>query len=42
MRVLPRIRDRWLLKRIPPGPSVRLNQRRIFIMPTAVGMSFLV
>lgn len=42
MRVLPRIRDRWLLKRIPPGPGVRLNQRRIFIMPTAVGMSFLV
>ena len=42
MRVLPRIRDRWLLKRIPPSPSVRLNQRRIFIMPTAVGMSFLV
>lgn len=42
MRVLPRLRERWLLKRIPPGPSVRLNQRRIFIMPTAVGMSFLV
>jgi uncharacterized protein (DUF58 family) len=41
MRLLPRVRDRWLLKRIPPGPSVRLNQRRIFIMPTAVGLSFL-
>lgn len=41
MRLLPRLRDRWLLKRIPPGPSVRLDQRRIFIMPTAVGMSFL-
>lgn len=41
MRLLPRVRDRWLLKRIPPGPSVRLDQRRIFIMPTAVGMSFL-
>jgi uncharacterized protein (DUF58 family) len=42
MRLLPRLRDRWLLKRIPPGPSVRLDQRRIFIMPTAVGMSFVV
>lgn len=41
MRLLPRLRDRWLLKRIPPGPSVRLDQRRIFIMPTAVGISFL-
>ncbi|MFL9813127.1 DUF58 domain-containing protein [Stutzerimonas sp. VN223-3] len=41
MRLLPRVRDRWLLKRIPPGPNVRLDQRRIFIMPTAVGMSFL-
>ncbi len=41
MRLLPRIRDRWLLKRIPPGPSVRLDQRRIFIMPTAVGMTYL-
>ncbi len=42
MRLLPRLRDRWLLKRIPPGPSVRLDQRRIFIMPTAVGMSFVI
>ena len=42
MRLLPRLRDRWLLKRIPPGPSVRLDQRRIFIMPTAVGLSFII
>lgn len=41
MRLLPRVRDRWLLKRIPPGPSMRLDQRRIFIMPTPVGMTFL-
>lgn len=41
MRVLPRIRDRWLLKRVSPGPSVRLDQRRIFIMPTAVGMTYI-
>ncbi|WP_413043430.1 DUF58 domain-containing protein [Pseudomonas sp. YJ42] len=41
MRLLPRIRERWLLKRIPPGPSMRLDQRRIFIMPTPVGMTFL-
>jgi len=40
--VLPRFRDRWLLRRIPPASSVRLNQRRIFIMPTAVGLAFLV
>lgn len=42
MRILPRFRDRWLLRRIPPAPSVQLNQRRIFIMPTAVGLAFLV
>ncbi len=42
MRLLPRFRDRWLLRRIPPASSVRLNQRRIFIMPTAVGLAFLV
>ena len=42
MRFLPRFRDRWLLRRIPPGPSVRLDQRRIFIMPTAVGVAFVV
>jgi len=40
--LLPRFRDRWLLRRIPPASSVRLNQRRIFIMPTAVGLAFLV
>ncbi len=42
MRLLPRLREGWLLKRIPPGPSVRLDQRRIFIMPTAVGISFII
>ena len=42
MRFVPRFRDRWLLRRIPPGPSVRLDQRRIFIMPTAVGVAFVV
>lgn len=42
MRLLPRVRDRWLLKRIPPGPKVRLDQRRIFIMPTAVGLTYVV
>ena len=42
MRLLPRARERWLLKRIPPGPSVRLDQRRIFIMPSAVGMAFMI
>lgn len=41
MRLLPRLRDRWLLKRLPPGPSMRLDQRRIFIMPTPLGMIFL-
>lgn len=41
MRLLPRLRERWLLKRIPPGPTVRLDQRRIFIMPTAIGMTYL-
>lgn len=42
MRLLPRTRERWLLKRIPPEPNVRLDQRRIFIMPSAVGMAFMV
>ncbi|MBD3737104.1 MAG: DUF58 domain-containing protein [Pseudomonas balearica] len=41
MRLLPRFRDRWLLQRIPPAPSVRLDQRRIFIMPTRTGLAFL-
>ena len=41
VRLLPRFRDRWLLRRIPPASSVRLNQRRIFIMPTAVGLTFM-
>lgn len=42
MRLLPRTRERWLLKRIPPGPNVRLDQRRIFIMPSAVGLAFMI
>ena len=25
---------RWLARRIPPAASVRLNQRRIFIVPS--------
>ncbi|UIP88049.1 MULTISPECIES: DUF58 domain-containing protein [Pseudomonas] len=41
MRLLPRLRERWLLLRIPPAPSMRLDQRRIFIMPTRVGLAFL-
>ncbi|AJE15077.1 hypothetical protein QX25_04905 [Stutzerimonas stutzeri] len=41
MRLLPRFRDRWLLQRVPPAPSVRLDQRRIFIMPTRTGLAFL-
>ncbi|MGG2397063.1 DUF58 domain-containing protein [Pseudomonas sp. SH1-B] len=33
---------RWLAKRIPPAASVRLNQRRIFILPSRVGAAFAV
>lgn len=40
MRLLPRFRERWLLRRIPPAPSVQLDQRRIFIMPSRVGLAF--
>lgn len=40
MRVLPRFPDRWLQRRIPAGPSVQLDQRRIFIMPTLVGLAY--
>ncbi|MEX6502812.1 DUF58 domain-containing protein [Pseudomonas zhanjiangensis] len=32
--------DRWLARRIPQSPVVRLNQRRIFILPTRVGAAF--
>ncbi|MFY1053850.1 DUF58 domain-containing protein [Ectopseudomonas khazarica] len=33
---------RWLARRIPPAASVRLNQRRIFIVPSRVGAAFTV
>ncbi|PAU65328.1 hypothetical protein BZL41_07215 [Pseudomonas sp. PIC25] len=32
--------NRWLDRRIPAAASVRLNQRRIFIIPTRVGLAF--
>jgi uncharacterized protein (DUF58 family) len=32
--------NRWLARRIPAANSVRLNQRRIFIIPTRVGLAF--
>ena len=32
--------SRWLDKRIPPARHVRLNQRRIFIVPTRQGLLF--
>ncbi|BBP82188.1 DUF58 domain-containing protein [Pseudomonas sp. USHLN015] len=38
-RVRPRW-NRWLAKRIPPAAEVRLNQRRIFIIPTRTGLAF--
>ncbi len=31
---------RWLSRRIPPASSVRLDQRRIFIIPSAAGAVF--
>ncbi|MDX5371048.1 MAG: DUF58 domain-containing protein [Pseudomonadaceae bacterium] len=31
---------RWIARRIPPAAQVRLNQRRIFIMPDRVGAAF--
>lgn len=33
--------SRWLAKRIPAAASVQLNQRRIFILPSRVGVAFL-
>ena len=33
--------NRWLARRIPAASSVQLNQRRIFILPTRVGVAFL-
>ncbi|MCY1262472.1 hypothetical protein D9M68_590120 [compost metagenome] len=32
--------DRWLARRIPPASQVRLDQRRIFILPTLAGVAF--
>lgn len=32
--------DRWLARRIPPASQVRLDQRRIFILPTRAGLAF--
>lgn len=32
--------DHWLARRIPAAASVRLDQRRIFIIPTLVGAAF--
>lgn len=34
--------NRWLSRRIPVAASVRLNQRRIFIIPSQVGLAFMV
>ena len=34
--------NRWLARRIPAASSVRLNQRRIFIIPSQVGAAFIV
>lgn len=31
---------RWLDRRIPPGPVIRLSQRNVFIFPTATGFAF--
>ncbi|MFV8816650.1 DUF58 domain-containing protein [Haliea sp. E17] len=31
---------RWLEQRLPPSRSVTLNQRRVFILPTATGVFF--
>ncbi|WP_028238839.1 DUF58 domain-containing protein [Stutzerimonas azotifigens] len=39
---LQRLRDRWLARRLPAATSVQLTQRSIFIVPTTVGMAFLV
>ena len=33
--------NRWLARRIPAAASVRLNQRRIFIIPSRVGAAFM-
>lgn len=32
--------QRWLQRRIPPAASVRLDHRRIFILPTRTGLAF--
>ena len=33
--------QRWIARRIPPQQQVTLNQRRIFILPSKVGLAFL-
>ena len=32
---------RWLDRRLPAAPSVTLNHRKLFVLPTAAGMGFL-
>lgn len=32
--------QRWIARRIPPAPSLQLNQRRIFIVPSGQGAAF--
>lgn len=34
--------QRWLARRIPPASRIKLDHRRIFIMPTRTGMFYLV
>nr|WP_237709687.1 DUF58 domain-containing protein [Microbulbifer agarilyticus] len=32
---------RWLDRRLPPAPTVTLNHRKLFVLPAAAGMGFL-
>lgn len=41
-RLFARRLDHWLERRIPPAREVRLDQRRIFILPTTQGLVFAV
>jgi len=34
--------DRWLNRRMPPGESITLTQRSVFILPTREGLYFLI
>ena len=34
-------RQRWLARRIPPAPAIRLHRGNLFILPSRFGLDYL-